>query len=189
MPGGVPTTLLVYSDPNNDGDPTDAVLLRTVPVESVSYGPEKFLMVPIEATFVGDTGDSFLIGPFITTEEGQYPAAFDTSSPYQAESWVAGAWAGEADLENLANNYFPPHLIGDVCCEGNWLLRAVSSAGVECVCPADLNGDAVVGILDLLALLAAWGPCPDPPDLCPADLNGDGAVGILDLLILLANWG
>ena len=185
MPDGVPTTLLVYSDPNNDGDPTDAVLLRTVPVESVSYGPEKFLMVPIEATFVGDAGDSFFIGALITTKEGQFPAALDTSSPYQAESWVAGALAGEADLEDLANNYFPPTLIGDGCCEGNWLLRAVSSAGVECVCLADLNGDGGVGILDLLALLAAWGTDPGGPP----DFDGDGTVGILDLLTLLANWG
>jgi tetratricopeptide (TPR) repeat protein len=27
-------------------------------------------------------------------------------------------------------------------------------------CPADLDGDGTVGILDFLALLAAWGPCP-----------------------------
>ncbi|MHC4416623.1 MAG: right-handed parallel beta-helix repeat-containing protein [Planctomycetota bacterium] len=52
----------------------------------------------------------------------------------------------------------------------------------------DIDGDGVVGILDLLALLAAWGDCPVQAD-CPADLDGDGTVGILDLLILLANWG
>ncbi len=55
----------------------------------------------------------------------------------------------------------------------------------ECECPADLDGDGVVGILDLLALLAAWGPNPGDP----ADFDGDGTVGILDLLTLLANWG
>ncbi|MHC4414987.1 MAG: hypothetical protein ACYS0G_06870 [Planctomycetota bacterium] len=53
----------------------------------------------------------------------------------------------------------------------------------------DLDGDGTVGVPDLLFLLGAWGPCPDPPQACPADLNGDGFVGILDLLILLANWG
>ena len=52
-------------------------------------------------------------------------------------------------------------------------------------CPADLNGDGSVGILDLLALLAAWGTNPGGPP----DLDGDGTVGILDLLTLLANWG
>ncbi len=70
--------------------------------------------------------------------------------------------------------------------------------------PSDLNGDGSVDIADLLALLAAWGPCPDPPEdcvgdlepcvscaspsACPADLDGDCNVGIADFLILLANW-
>lgn len=56
-------------------------------------------------------------------------------------------------------------------------------------CEGDLDGDGVVGILDLLALLAAWGPCPDPPESCFADLDCDGEVKIFDLLILIANWG
>jgi len=31
-------------------------------------------------------------------------------------------------------------------------------------CTGDLNGDGTVNVLDLLDLLGAWGPCPDP---CP----------------------
>jgi hypothetical protein len=53
----------------------------------------------------------------------------------------------------------------------------------------DLNNDGMVGITDLLALLAAWGPCPAPPAACAADLNLDGSVGVGDLLLMLANWG
>ncbi len=49
--------------------------------------------------------------------------------------------------------------------------------------PADLNGDGVVAINDLLILLASWGL-----PAVPADLDGNGVVGINDLLILLANW-
>ncbi len=52
-------------------------------------------------------------------------------------------------------------------------------------CPADLDEDGSVGILDLLTLLAAWGSDPAGPP----DFDGDGTVGILDLLTLLANWG
>jgi subtilisin family serine protease len=51
----------------------------------------------------------------------------------------------------------------------------------------DLNLDGVVGIVDFLTMLAAWGPCPVDDD-CLADLDGDGVVGVLDFLILLANW-
>ncbi len=59
----------------------------------------------------------------------------------------------------------------------------------------DLTGDGVVGILDLLDLLAAWGDCAAPcPPTCVADIatpGGPGAdctVDILDFLLLLANW-
>jgi hypothetical protein len=56
--------------------------------------------------------------------------------------------------------------------------------------PSDLDGDGIVGMVDFLALLAAWGTCSDcsTPQACPADFDGDCTVGILDLLILLGNW-
>jgi len=56
--------------------------------------------------------------------------------------------------------------------------------------PSDLDGDGIVGMVDFLALLEAWGSCSDcsTPQACPADFDGDCSVGILDLLILLGNW-
>jgi hypothetical protein len=51
-------------------------------------------------------------------------------------------------------------------------------------CPADIDGDGVVGFEDLLVVLASWGPCA-----CAADIDGDGEVGFPDLLIVLAEWG
>ncbi|MCZ6835257.1 MAG: hypothetical protein O7G85_05725 [Planctomycetota bacterium] len=88
--------------------------------------------------------------------------------------------------------------IGDVCeafirdcndngiddnCEAIW-----GGGGIPDPCEAqgDSNGDGVVDVTDLLALLAAWGPCPIP---CPADTDGDQVVDVNDLLTLLANWG
>lgn len=53
------------------------------------------------------------------------------------------------------------------------------------LCPADLNGDGMVGPADLASLLAAWGPNPGHP----ADFNFDGIVGPADLAQLLAAWG
>ena len=55
-------------------------------------------------------------------------------------------------------------------------------------CPWDLDDDGNVGVGDLLALFALWGPCPGVPG-CPGDFNSDGAVGVGDMLILFANWG
>jgi hypothetical protein len=85
-------------------------------------------------------------------------------------------------------------------------------------CPADLDGDGLVSVLDVLLAILAIGPCPEegpcPADLdgdgdvdfddvalvveslgpcpanrCPADFGGDGDVGMSDLLILLSAWG
>lgn len=49
----------------------------------------------------------------------------------------------------------------------------------------DLNGDGIVDITDLLALLGAFG-CTECTD---TDLNGDGVVSVQDVLILLEAWG
>jgi len=53
----------------------------------------------------------------------------------------------------------------------------------------DVDGDGDVDTADLLALLGAWGDCPEPPEECPADFDGNGQVNTADLLILLGNWG
>ncbi|NNM26859.1 MAG: hypothetical protein HKO59_12890 [Phycisphaerales bacterium] len=50
---------------------------------------------------------------------------------------------------------------------------------------ADFDGDGVVGFLDLVTLLAAWGPCTG----CAPDIDEDGEVVFLDLLFLLSRWG
>ena len=52
----------------------------------------------------------------------------------------------------------------------------------------DVTGDEVVDVADLIAVLAAWGACPDPPLVCPADLDESGTVAIGDLLVVLSNW-
>ena len=52
--------------------------------------------------------------------------------------------------------------------------------------PADIDGDGVVGITDLLIVIAGWGPCNI---LCPADINDDGLVNVLDLLMVIEDWG
>ena len=52
-------------------------------------------------------------------------------------------------------------------------------------CEGDTNGSGDVDFDDLIAVLAAWGPCPD----CPEDLNDDDMVDFSDLLLILGNWG
>ncbi len=75
----------------------------------------------------------------------------------EVEGWIAQLTGGQQD----------PHSLHDPPISG------------------DLDGDGIVGIVDFLALLQAWGTCPG----CPADLDCDGSVGITDFLALLGSWG
>jgi len=70
------------------------------------------------------------------------------------------------------------------------------NADVILPCPADLTGNDVVNVSDLLALIANWGPCdaPCPPvrprdPICAGDLDGDCVVNVTDLLDLIDEWG
>jgi len=71
-------------------------------------------------------------------------------------------------------------------------LEAIHVAGTLSVDPlgppGDVNGDGDVSFADLVLVLSAWGPCPDPPGECPEDVDGDGTVGFTDLVLVLSNW-
>ena len=54
--------------------------------------------------------------------------------------------------------------------------------------PGDVDGNGIVDVNDLLAVISAWGPCPIPSN-CPADLNHNGMVEVNDLLQVITNWG
>ena len=55
-------------------------------------------------------------------------------------------------------------------------------------CPADISGDGVVNVLDLIDLLLCFGQPANPPcDI--ADVDGDGTVNVLDLIELLFAFG
>ena len=64
----------------------------------------------------------------------------------------------------------------------------ISNADFSIVEPADVNGDGVVDVNDLVLLFVNWGPCPDPPAPCPGDTNDDGAVDVNDLVVVFENW-
>jgi len=64
----------------------------------------------------------------------------------------------------------------------------------EQLCVADIVPNGVVNVEDLLAVIAAWGPCANPSN-CSADIApvgpplGDDLVNVQDLLAVIAEWG
>ena len=51
-------------------------------------------------------------------------------------------------------------------------------------CPADVDGDGVVAVNDLLTVIASWGSAD-----ATLDLDGSGIVDVGDLLVIIAAWG
>ena len=51
-------------------------------------------------------------------------------------------------------------------------------------CPADVNQNGVVDVVDLLSVINAWGSPGGP-----TDIDGNGSVGVGDLLALINAWG
>lgn len=169
--------VLVYDDPDNDGDPRDAVLLRMGQVSEPTLGD--FRRVSIAPTFVGGVGESFFIGvAFTRYSDNLGSVGVDLDTPGD-RSWTRAVPAGQIDLFDLANN--PPPLRSGF---GALLIRAGAGPDAVCFCPADVDGDGAVGFGDVLAVIGAW----LETDVIE-DVNYDGIVDTLDLLAVLRAFG
>ncbi len=138
-------------------------------VISVDGGPPNLITALIRLTGPGDQMifEHTLVGAGGPDSQVIEEAGVLEPGEYTLYAYADFSWANPIDVIPLGEAFFDFMFV------------------IAGPCPADLDGDSSVGILDLLALLAAWGTDPGGPP----DLDGDGTVGILDLLTLLANWG
>ncbi len=122
-------------------------------------------------------------GSIINDADGEFGPPWP--GPLPSDGIQALEFQGPADAQSTNNQ--DDYALGT----STWRNNAGAGDGLT-TCPANLEAPGEcgkdVGILDLLTLLANWGPTP-PGEGLPADLDCDGNVGILDLLRLLAAWG
>lgn len=112
---GLSYTAVLWSDPNNDGSPTDAVVLATGAGVVANQGTNTFLTTTITPTTVLTA--NFFVGFVINHAQGQFPAAFDQTAPtFANRSFVSIG----GNINNLGDA-FP---IEDAGLVGNWLIRA-----------------------------------------------------------------
>ncbi len=52
-------------------------------------------------------------------------------------------------------------------------------------CAADINGDNIVDVQDLVQVVVDWGCAGD----CASDINSDGIVDVQDLIAVISDWG
>src|SRR5215208_1512436 len=117
---GLPYTAVLWSDPNGDGSPTDAVVLAMAPGVIAQQGTDTFITTAIPPTMVTTT--NFFVGFLITHTAGQFPAAFDETAPSLPNRSFVAQTANINDLSGA----FPIEQAGLV---GNWLIRAEGSTG------------------------------------------------------------
>ena len=108
-----------------------------------------------------------------------------SGSPFSFTFTAAGGAVGE----ELCFSVVVGDEQGKECCAVE-LCTTIPDCTLQAISPFDLDADGIVGVLDLLALFGAWGPCSVcvVPGTCPADFDGDCSVGIVDFLLLLGNW-
>jgi hypothetical protein len=121
---GTPCEVYVWDDPNEDGDPTDAVLLGrgsgVVANTNTNIFNKFYLDVPVVP--IG----KFFVGCSLYQEPGERAAPQDYHTPYiDGAAFFTGAYNGSGsawDPENLSAN--PIHEVGLIGYPGFFLLRA-----------------------------------------------------------------
>jgi len=79
-------------------------------------------------------------------------------------------------------------IIGVFCLIGILILGSTQAVALQPRgIPADVNGDGVVDVLDLLLVLGVWDQTGSPGWI-PEDINLDGVIDVLDLLEVLTYW-
>src|SRR5690349_8217186 len=120
---GLPYTAYLWSDPNGDGSPTDAVVLAMVPGVVASAGTDTFITTPIPPTMV--TTANFFVGFLIAHTAGQFPAAFDETAPTLPNR----SWVSIGGNPNNLGDAQPIEVATGGALVGNWLIRADGNTG------------------------------------------------------------
>ena len=131
---GTPVIIAIWSDPNGDGDPSDAVLLGSTTGTIVNAATDTFVTYPFSQPVTLPAGaTSFFVGDETPMNNGpeHFYQGIDKNSILYRQSWVAAMSSGApADLEHPGRNDFIG-IVDDFGLPGNWLIRADSGDGSE----------------------------------------------------------
>ena len=93
---------------------------------------------------------------------------------------------GEGLGLNISGTRFCGNTPNDI--EGPWNDDGGNTFDVSCEdspCSADVSGDGIVNVTDILAIVGNWGACSG----CVEDIDGNGMVDVTDLLAVVGAWG
>jgi len=176
FPGGYfpsPTsmvTVAVWEDPNDDGNPSDAILLGTgsAVVSPGSVETDVLQTIALNAPVI--TNGVFFIGAMVDHVAGEFVSPLDQTTvgaQCGAQAYFFGTnTPGTINLANLNANQYPPASAGGSGFPGTWLLRPNCGPGStgSAYCFGDLSGTAC--------------PCGNigtAGNGCPSSVNPSGA--------------
>lgn len=145
LPAGTPITLIVFDDPDDDLDPTNAIPLALASGVTGATGPQEFIEFPIRPVRV--EGGFFVAGA-VNAIQRQAVARMDQDT-LGARSWLF------FDDELQLNPGAAPFILrmDESPFRGTWMVRAVGEATG---CVADLDGDGALTLFDFLAFQNAF---------------------------------
>ncbi|MDP8269248.1 MAG: FlgD immunoglobulin-like domain containing protein [Candidatus Tenebribacter davisii] len=122
-PTGHPVRLILYNDPTNDWDPSDAVYLTEASTTITNPDTDIFTTVTIPATMVSGV---FYIASLYENATGLFPCSLDITTTQGSSWYVCTTSPGTFDVNDIGDpSYdFPLDLIDNYGHPGNWLLRA-----------------------------------------------------------------
>ena len=118
QPTGSDVTFLLYEDPNDDGDPTDATLLETVTSTVKKNSGRDLQIEPMPPRQV----EGVFFVAVLVPSTGGFPALADGASS-QGASWVALADPGTFDPSDLSGSTVQNQIAVQPF-SNNWILRA-----------------------------------------------------------------
>jgi len=127
---GVPFGAGVWSDPDQDGHPSDGALLSKATGLTRDVCTDTFVPVDIPDLNVGPVGTKFFVVVWIEHAPREYPAPMDRSQASRGRAWSTGEIGGTFDPEgfNPEIGWFEMDEIGFPTV---WLLRG-SAISAEC---------------------------------------------------------
>ncbi len=163
-------TVYLWSDPNNDGLPDDAVVLASANTMVTNPETDIFKVVDIADTNVGPNGTSFFVGAIMTHPSGDRPAAVDDNGT--GTGWIAGNTSGPVDPNDLAAAPIAPQAYVNA-----WLVRA-TGLGIN-----DCNSNDIPDECDIASGYSQDCDANGMPDECEwMDCNDNGIHDPCDLL-------
>ena len=141
-PNGLPIMVYLWSDPNNDGSPADAVVLGSVAGVISSANTDTFVSFALPFSPILIPTQNFFVGfsIFNNTDPSLTPAAIDLTAPTFPNRSFAGLYPNAFDPNNLGGNGATLRPIEGFGTSGNWLIRADLAAVPE---PATVLGGAL----------------------------------------------